>query len=162
MLQFEKIHFGENMKKFNLFICILALLFIPWLAHALSPVGNWLSLDDQTHQPRCVIKIWQEGDHYFGKVYKVWLQPGEKEGDVCVLCKGELHNQPMLGLKILRGFNQVSANKWAHGTIVDPTTGGEYHSTLTLNEDGNQLFVRGYIGVPLFGRTQTWYREGTF
>ena len=47
---------------------------------------------------------------------------------------------------------------YSGGEILDPDTGGVYRSTMTLSADGRRLTVRGYIGIPLFGRTQEWVR----
>jgi uncharacterized protein (DUF2147 family) len=44
------------------------------------------------------------------------------------------------------------------GDILDPNNGKVYHVKLTLTDGGNKLDVRGYIGVPILGRTQTWSR----
>jgi uncharacterized protein (DUF2147 family) len=48
---------------------------------------------------------------------------------------------------------------YSGGTILDPNNGKVYQSKATLTDDGKQLKLRGYIGMPLLGRTQTWLRE---
>jgi uncharacterized protein (DUF2147 family) len=47
---------------------------------------------------------------------------------------------------------------WKGGTILDPNNGKTYHSTLQLADNNKQATVRGYIGIPLFGRSQIWHR----
>ena len=49
---------------------------------------------------------------------------------------------------------------WGGGSIVDPATGRTYKGTLRVADGGRKLEVRGYLGISLLGRTQTWTREG--
>jgi hypothetical protein len=42
------------------------------------------------------------------------------------------------------------------GDILDPNNGKVYRVKLKLIDDGSKLDVRGYIGTPMLGRTQTW------
>ena len=48
---------------------------------------------------------------------------------------------------------------WEDGEILDPNKGKVYRAKAKLADGGRQLEVRGFIGVALFGRTQTWIRE---
>jgi len=47
---------------------------------------------------------------------------------------------------------------WDGGKILDPKTGKVYKVKLTLDNGGQKMDVRGYIGFSLLGRSQTWYR----
>jgi uncharacterized protein (DUF2147 family) len=42
---------------------------------------------------------------------------------------------------------------------LDPDEGEVYKCRIALLEDGRKLDVHGYIGIPLFGRSQTWIRK---
>lgn len=48
---------------------------------------------------------------------------------------------------------------WSGGQILDPNNGKVYRSQMKLVDGGKRMEVRGYIGTPLLGRTQTWHRE---
>jgi len=48
---------------------------------------------------------------------------------------------------------------WGGGTILQPSSGKEYSVRLHLADSGRKLAVRGYVGSPLFGQTQTWTRD---
>jgi len=69
-----------------------------------------------------------------------------------------LRGRPLLGITILQGFDYVAKHFWKGGIIYDPNSGNTYKSTITL-VDRNTLKVRGYIGVSLFGRSDTWTRD---
>jgi uncharacterized protein (DUF2147 family) len=47
---------------------------------------------------------------------------------------------------------------WDSGSILDPNNGKTYKVRLTPKDGGKALDVRGYIGMPMLGRTQTWQR----
>ena len=47
---------------------------------------------------------------------------------------------------------------WKGGQILDPDNGKTYRCKMTVSDDGRELDVRGYIGISLIGRTQTWLR----
>ncbi|MBN1327649.1 MAG: DUF2147 domain-containing protein, partial [Candidatus Cloacimonetes bacterium] len=46
--------------------------------------------------------------------------------------------------------------KWKGGTIYDPESGKTYSCTMKLS--GDQLEIRGFIGISLLGRTEVWSR----
>ena len=52
-----------------------------------------------------------------------------------------------------------NGDEWSGGEILDPKNGKTYRATMKLAEDGKKLIVRGYIGMPMFGRSQTWVRR---
>ena len=70
---------------------------------------------------------------------------------------GDKHNLPILGLVFIEGMKQ-SGLDYEDGTILDPETGKIYHASMHLSPDGAKLTVRGYIGLSIFGRSQTWNR----
>lgn len=71
-----------------------------------------------------------------------------------------LRERPVVGVEILSGLEPAGDHVWTGGTIHDPASGNTYHCTLSL-EGENRLRLRGYVGVPLFGRTTTWIRVGS-
>ena len=69
-----------------------------------------------------------------------------------------LRNRPLIGLEIFSGFEYAGKGRWKGGTIYDPNSGKTYRCHVTL-VDADTLEVRGYIGVPFLGRTETWKRR---
>lgn len=121
-----------------------------------SPLkGSWQTIDDSTQQPRSIIKITQSGDNITGKIVKINFWKDENPTDVCKDCTDSRKNQLILGMTILTDVSQ-NDGYWS-AQILDPKNGKVYQCRLTL-EDANTLIVRGYVGIPLFGRTQIWHR----
>lgn len=122
-----------------------------------SAVGYWQTIDKKTNKPSSVIKIWQQDGKYYGKIFKIFTEDGHKTTDRCVKCRGEDKNKPMLGLVIVRNMT-YKGNQYVNGQVLDPTSGKIYHAKMWVANKGQELRLRGYIGIPLFGRTATWYR----
>lgn len=68
-----------------------------------------------------------------------------------------LRDRPLTGLDLFAGFSYAGEGRWTGGTIYDPNSGKTYRCIITW-VDENTLKVRGYIGVPMLGRTETWTR----
>lgn len=68
----------------------------------------------------------------------------------------KLRNRPLCGLRIGAGFVAVDAQHARGGHLYDPRSGRTYSGQMTA--DGNLLHLRGYVGLPIFGRTATWSR----
>jgi uncharacterized protein (DUF2147 family) len=121
-----------------------------------SIVGKWKTIDDETGKAKSIVEIYQEGETFKGRVLEILLPEDAKR--VCSNCKGEKFNKPILGLEIISNIKEIEKNKeWGDGEILDPKNGKTYKCRLKL-KDPKTLEVRGYIGISLFGRSQTWYR----
>lgn len=140
---------------------LLAALAAPALAQSTGPqgsgpVGRWL-----TEGGKSQVEIARCGDKLCGRI--VWLnepldETGKPKTDKNNPAETE-RSRPILGLQLLAGFikSAEAADRWEDGTIYNPEDGKVYKCTLTL-QDANTLKVRGYVGVPLFGKTQVWTR----
>ncbi|MFZ2315718.1 MAG: DUF2147 domain-containing protein [Gammaproteobacteria bacterium] len=152
------------MKKIIQSIVFCASFLLLTLAHAAdanSPVGYWKTIDDVTGKPKSILQISQTSSQALsGRIMKIFPSPGKDENEVCEACTGARHNQRIVGMVILEGLKQSAANpnEWSGGSILDPKNGKTYRCKVTVMDGGNKLTVRGYIGAPLFGRTQTWLR----
>ena len=67
----------------------------------------------------------------------------------------KLRSRPIQGMVIITGL-VYRDGKWRDGNIYDSTTGKTYSISVTVN--GNNLELRGYIGIPLLGKTTVWQR----
>lgn len=123
----------------------------------LSPVGTWASIDDKTNKMRSIIRITQHRGVLYGRILKVFKQPGDT--GFCRKCTGRFKDKPVKGLQIMWGVKQTNRNTWSGGRILDPKNGKIYRVKLSISDNGRLLKVRGYIGISLFGRTQNWHRR---
>jgi uncharacterized protein (DUF2147 family) len=125
-------------------------------ADASSPVGEWKTFDDKTGKARAIVRIYEQDGKLFGKIERS-LVPGA-ESRVCAVCTDDRKDQSMLGLVIIRNMKRTD-DGYAGGDILDPDTGSVYRCKLHLDQGGTKLVVRGFIGISLLGRTQTWERQ---
>lgn len=146
--------------------CRPALLLIPLLALSLtaaaqpSPVGRWKTLDEKTGKARAIVRIYEKDGQLQGDVAQILEgRPGAPTNEagqvICTRCEGPRKNAPIEGLNIIWGLKR-EGNVWTGGRILDPEHGDVYRAKMWL-EDG-KLHVRGFLGVSLLGRTQTWVR----
>ena len=116
-------------------------------------LGKWINSTAEAH-----IDISKRNDKYYGKL--VWIKdPKGTEGTVKTDLKNpdpKLRKRTILGLEILKDF-VFDDGKWTDGSIYDPKSGKTYSCTLTLKDNG-ELSMRGYIGISLIGRSETWKR----
>jgi uncharacterized protein (DUF2147 family) len=138
-----------------LWMLVTALVALPAVAAEPGIAGRWKTIDDKTGKPGAIVLIYEQKGEFFGKI-EVNLK-GERQ--VCDLCKGERKNQPIVGLEILRHLKRQSDGEYSGGDILDPDNGSVYRCKARLEDGGKKLVVRGYIGISLFGRSQTWLRE---
>jgi uncharacterized protein (DUF2147 family) len=141
-------------------LCVCIAIFHPALVNAAepSPTGVWKTIDDSSGQPKGLVRIREVNGQYEGKLEKIFPKPGEDPAPRCDKCEGARHNQPVLGMTILWGFTK-QGEEYQGGEALDPENGKIYRARMKLIDGGKKLDVRGFIGIPLFGRSQTWLRE---
>ncbi|WP_374591617.1 DUF2147 domain-containing protein [Aquabacterium sp.] len=124
-----------------------------------TPVGLWKTVDDHTGRDKSQIRIVEDHGVLFGRVEKL-LDPEVKSGIVCDLCTDDRKDKPVLGMTVIRNVKHSDKDPavWEGGDILDPKNGNVYRVRMTPVESGKKLEVRGFIGAPVFGRTQTWIR----
>ena len=96
------------------------------------------------------IEIFKRGNHYYGR--SIWVASMRKDTKNP---EESLKNRDVLGIELLTGFS-YNDNTYTDGKIYDPECGKTYDCKMTLTD--NTLKVRGYIGISLFGRTETFER----
>ena len=138
---------------------LIAALLAPLgaLAQA-TPAGLWKTIDDETKQEKSLVRISEANGVYSAKVERL-LDPTKQDAK-CDKCSDERKDKPVLGMTIVRNVKQSADDKalWDGGEILDPNNGKTYKVRMKPVDGGKVLEVRGYIGAPLLGRTQTWQR----
>jgi uncharacterized protein (DUF2147 family) len=128
-------------------------------ADAGTPAGLWRTIDDKTVKERSLIRITEVNGAYEGKVEKLLnRQPDDDPDNLCRKCEGVRKDQPIVGMTILWGLKK-DGDQFSGGEILDPKNGKIYRAKMKVLDNGTKLEVRGFIGVSLFGRSQTWVRE---
>jgi uncharacterized protein (DUF2147 family) len=147
------------MRLLPLAVALAALLSLPaaWAADA-SPVGLWKNIDDVSGKPKALIRISENKGELEGRIEQLFRPAGEEQNPKCVKCEGVLKDQPIIGMVFMSGLKK-SGDEYSGGEILDPDNGKVYKSKLTLVDGGKKVNVRGYIGIPLLGRSQVWVRQ---
>ena len=128
-------------------------------AQQATPAGLWKTIDDATKKEKSLVRITDNGGVFSGKIEKL-LDPATKQDAVCEKCTDDRKDKPILGMVIITGVKQAAnaADLFDGGHILDPNDGKVYKVRLSPADGGKKLDVRGYIGMPMLGRTQTWLR----
>jgi uncharacterized protein (DUF2147 family) len=135
------------------------LLFIASTLAYAEPLatGHWTQIDDDDGKPRSIIRIEEHNGVFEGHIEQIIPRPDDDPRHLCRKCTDTRKDQPIVGMKIINGLTHTGLG-YSGGEIVDPESGNVYRAKMTLSSDGNTLEVRGYIGISLFGRSQTWFR----
>ncbi|WP_187264614.1 DUF2147 domain-containing protein [Pontibacter beigongshangensis] len=136
-------------------LVLALLLFVSGYAwsQSLSPVGVWTNEEGKAR-----FEIYKCGDKLCGKI--VTLKEPTRNGKPKLDDNNpnkNLRKRPLLGLEFLKGFGYAGNNKWDNGTIYDPESGKTYSCFMKM-ESKDKMEVKGYIGISLIGRSQSWTR----
>jgi uncharacterized protein (DUF2147 family) len=139
-------------------LSLLLPVFAPAFAQEASPVGLWKNIDDVTGKPKALIRITEDKGELRGQIEKLFPAAGEDPNPRCIACTGPRKDQPVIGMVFMSGLKK-NGDEYTGGEILDPDNGKVYRSKLSLADGGKKLNVRGYVGVPMFGRSQVWVRQ---
>ncbi len=145
------------MKK--LFFSVLMCAFCATMSAQVSQMlGDWKTIDDKDksgNSARSIVNVYRaENGKYYGKIVKLFGQPQDL---LCEPCEGDDHNQPVVGLVIIRDMVEKDG-ELVGGRVLDPESGNTYYARLYMKE--GHLVLRGSLDSRGFlRREQTWVRE---
>ena len=131
---------------------IFTLSIISLSLDAQDIIGKWKTIDDNTGKARSIVEITQKDGKAYGKILKLFREPGEDLDPICDDCTDYRKDKKVIGMNIITDMEN-DGDYWEDGEILDPENGKVYDCKLWV-EDG-KLKVRGY--VVFFFRTQTWF-----
>ena len=132
---------------------LLAVLFASPLARSAAAAtglqGDWLTPD------KSAVAVYRCGTDLCIKIARVSPDvPYTTDG---LNPNASLKSRQLCGLVIGTNFKTADTSHAEDGTLYDPKSGKTYHGSMSI--DGDRLQLRGYLGLKLFGRTETWMRS---
>ncbi len=129
-------------------VTLLASFFAIPDASASTPIEGLYWTDDREG----IIELYRQGDELRGRIrWRASPSLDHKNPDPA------LRQRSMVGVTFLTGFTQAR-DQWRGGSVYAADNGRTYQGKLWLEEGGEVLKMRGYIGISLLGRTASFTR----
>jgi len=147
--------------KFRSGLALAVLLAVTTLARADTTVkGFWEARDSDGNPTAWFLFNGNKDDVYSARLVKGFKPKNEDAPppkEICTECPGKKKGAHIMGLTLFWGMKRDGLH-YDDGSVLDPRDGSVYHALMNLSDDGKELEVRGYLGIKMFGKSQTWYR----
>jgi uncharacterized protein (DUF2147 family) len=145
-------------KLLAVFTTAAAALAVATSVAAAEPAATGLWQKTEDGKPVVWVLIVDHNGVFEGAFAKMFPKPGEKNDYACNKCEDDRKDKPLLGLSFIRDMKRKSGLEYEDGNILDPRDGKIYSANMKVSPDGQTLFLRGYLGFSLIGRTEEWSR----
>jgi hypothetical protein len=134
-----------------------AALLMSTLSAAAEPsaAGLWQKLEDG--KPVVWVLVVDHDGIFEGAMARMFPGPGEDPNQICSKCTDDRKNVPLLGISFIRDMKR-NGLEYLGGNVLDPRNGEVWKAKMSVSPDGQALTLRGYVGISLFGKNETWYR----
>jgi hypothetical protein len=136
---------------------VAALVVAAGAARAAEPSAAGLWQKVEGGKPVVWVLMVDHNGIFEGAIARTFPEPGEAPNALCTKCDDDRKNAPILGLSFIRNMKR-SGLKYEGGNVLDPRDGEVYHAKMSVSPDGQSLTLRGYVGISLLGKNETWQR----